>query len=224
MIRGRLALAALLVLAPAVAMAVGPEVRRVTPPQRPYIVEIGEPRPLSSQALDHERKRNRDLDDYVQFYGRPDYAEVQEIAPDSPWDAREVRLYYLKRDYAVSFGHAFISPAVEDFGLVKYQGPMEPVTRDRIVALLTPTQTAMEAPQMEALQMEAPRMEAPQSVEFRPVTASAPAPPGDIELLVQRVEAAADRASVAADRAANASDAASVAADRTVTILEKLVR
>jgi len=213
-----LAMAAALVLAPAVAVAIGPEVERVTPPNRPYIVEVGSPQPLSSRGLDQEMKLDSDLQEYLQHYGWPDYAEVQEIEPNVPWAAYEVRIYYLKRNVEIAFGRAFISPSVTNLGVLKYQGLMDQVTRDRIVALATPPQTLA--------QEQA-------SVEVKPVVvaAAAPAPApeeaapaqeDEIDMLVRRVEAAADRASAAADRAADASQAATTAADRTVTILEKV--
>jgi hypothetical protein len=205
----RLVVMTCFVLVPSVALAIGPEVRREVPSNRPEIVEIGEPQPLGSKGLGHESKLNTDLGIYLDHYGWPDYAEIQEIEPENPWADYEVRIYYLKRDRELAFGRVFVAPWMKDFGVIKYQGTMDPMTHDRIVALATPPQTAMEEPQ---------------HVEFRPVKAPAPPPPSDIELLVRRVEAAADRASVAADRAAAASDAASKAADHTVTILEKMTQ
>jgi hypothetical protein len=212
--RRRLTLAVLWVLVPVVASAIGPEVRRVTPPTRPYIVEIGDPLPIGQRGLQDERKVNTDLNLYLQQYGWPDYAERQEIAPDYPWYPYEVRLYYLDVDREIAFGRAHIAPTVKNLGAVKYLGRMEPATRDRIVALVTPAV-----------------MEEPEPVEFRrpqppvePVAAAEVAPVDEIELLVRRVEAAADRAATAADRAAVASDTASRAADRTVSILDKLAQ
>jgi len=204
-----LAMMAALVLAPAAAMAIGPEVERVTPANRPYIVEVGGPRPLSSRGLDREMKLDSDLEAYLRHYGWPDYAEVQEIEPNPPWAAYEVRVYYLKRNIELAFGRAFVSPSVSNLGVVKYQGLMDQATRDRIVALATPPQTFA--------QERAP-------VEIKPVAAPVPAaaPDDEIEALVRRVETAADRASAAADRAAEASQAATTAADRTTTILEKV--
>lgn len=204
-----LAMMAALVLAPAAAMAIGPEVERVTPANRPYIVEVGGPRPLSSLGLDREMKLDSDLNEYIRHYGWPDYAEVQEIEPNPPWAGYEVRVYYLKRSVELAFGRAFISPSVTNLGVVKYQGLMDQATRDRIVALATPPQTFA--------QQRAP-------VEIRAVAAPAAAPEDEIEMLVRRVETAADRASAAADRAAESSQAATAAADRTTTILEKVSR
>ncbi|MBI4516910.1 MAG: hypothetical protein HY699_13955 [Deltaproteobacteria bacterium] len=200
-----------LLAAPTVTGALGPELRRVTPPNRPYIVELGEPRPMSSQGLDRERKLNSDLNLYLEYYGWPDYVEVQDIAPQDPWAAYEVRLYYLQREIEMAFGRAFIAPTITDFGVIKYQGHIEPGTRDRIVALVAPPRAEFDEPE---------------PVEFKPVAAAAPAPapapPSDIEALIARVEAAAERASLAAERAAAASDAATVAADRAANIFAKI--
>lgn len=204
------ALAAIL-LVPSASMAISPEVRRVTPSYRPYIVEVGDPTPLGPRSLEAETKRNSDLQSYIRFYGWPDYAEIQEIEPTIPWDSYEVRLFYLRRDRELAFGRAYISPYVNDLGLIKYDAIMDPATRDRIVALATP------AP--------ATASEEPERVQFQPVmTAAQTVPPSDIELMVQRIEAAAERASLAADNAAAASDAANASADRTVTILEKIAK
>jgi hypothetical protein len=217
----RLALAVGLWLVPAAGLAIGPEVRRVTPANRPYIVEIGEPHAIDSYGLDRERKINSDLRAYLNLYGWPDYAEVQEIEPVIPWDAYEVRIYYLRRNTEIHFGRAFISPSVTDLGVVKYEGRMDAGTRDRIVALVTPAQTGEPEPVVI-------RREEPAAVEVAaaPVeVAAAPVePPDELELIIQRMEAAADRATVAAEKAAAASEAANASADRTVSVLEKLAR
>jgi len=205
------AAAAVFSLTPAIAMAIGfDDVRRVTPPNRPYIVEIGDPQPIGPRALQKEEKINSDLRRYIDFYGWPDYAEIQEIEPNIPWDAYEVRCFYLRRDREIAFGRAYISPVVTDLGIIKYQGRIDPATRDRIVALITPPPSTAG--------------EEPEHVEFKPVTAPAPAvaQPDEIEMMVRRIEAAAERASVAADNAAAASEAASASADRTVNILGKI--
>ncbi len=206
-----LVIAVFLMLAPAVALAIGPEVERVTPANRPYIVEVGGPRPLSSAGLGREVKLDSDLAEYLDHYGWPDYAELQEIEPNPPWASYEVRIYYLKRNVELAFGRAFIAPSVTNLGVVKYSGLMDQVTRDRVVALATPPMIVREQP-------------AP--VQIKPVKAEVEAGPpvatDQIEPLVRRIEAAADRASVAADHAAEASHAATTAADRTVTIMEKV--
>lgn len=207
----RLALVVGLWLVPVASLAIGPEVRRMTPAHRPYIIEVGDPHAIDSHGLDLERKINSDLRAYLSFYGWPDYAEVQEIEPEIPWDVYEVRIYYLRRNVEVDFGRAFISPIVKDLGVIKYEGRMDSGTRDRIVALVTPAQTG--EPEQVVIRREAPA----------PIQVAA-APPDEIELIVQRMEAAADRATVAAEKAAAASEAANASADRTVSILEKLAR
>ncbi|HVN88142.1 MAG TPA: hypothetical protein VMW17_25140 [Candidatus Binatia bacterium] len=205
--------AAVLTLTPMTGIAIGlDDVRRETPPNRPYIIEVGEPQTLGPRALRKEAKLNSDLRAYLHFYGMPDYAEIQEIEPNVPWDAYEVRLYYLRRDREIAFGRAFISPVVTDLGVIKYQGKLDPATRDRIVAMVTPPPSTAG--------------EEPANVDIKPVAVTAAAAPqaDEIEMMVRRIEAAAERASVAADTAAAASDAANASADRTVNILGKLGR
>ncbi len=206
-----------LALVPAAALAIGPEVRRVTPPNRPYIIEIGQPKAIGSRALDQERKRDSDLRYYMEYYGWPDYAEVQEIEPDIPWEDYEVHIYYLDRNLEIAFGRAIVSPGVQDLGVLKYQGYMEPETRDRIVALVTPARS----PEVQPVEFRRPEPEAP--MEAKPVAAAAPVS-DSIEAIVLRMEAAAERASVAADQAAAASEAATRSADRAANIMEKMSR
>ena len=205
----QLTLAVGLWLVPAAGLAIGPDVRLVTPANRPYIVEVGDPSPIDSYALDRERKIDSDLRAYLAFYGWPDYAETQEIEPNVPWDNYEVRVYYLRRNIQVHFGRAFVSPSVTDLGVIKFEGPMDPGTRDRIVALVTPANTGEPEPVVI------------RRVEPAPVQVAA-APVDDIEAIVRRMEAAADRATAAAEKAAAASEAANASADRTVNILERL--
>src|SRR5512143_860144 len=78
------------------AMADG--VRRVTPERRPYITEIGAPFEIDAAQLERESGRISDLAVYLAAYGQPDYAEVQAIRPQWPWEAYEVRAYYLDSD------------------------------------------------------------------------------------------------------------------------------
>ncbi len=101
------------------------ELRRETPARRPYIVEIGDPRPLTKAQLEREMRLNSDLRDYIGYYGFPE-------VPDAPWDAYEVRLYYLRRRQEVAFGRAFVAPTVTDFGVLKYLGPITDADRERL--------------------------------------------------------------------------------------------
>lgn len=195
------------------------DVRRQTTRRRPYIVEIGEPYSISMPTLRREAGKINELREYLDYYGRPDYVEIQEISPDWPWESYEVRLYYLRRNLETDFGHVFFSAAMPDLGVLKFQGEIAPDKRHEI-------EVVMQA--REAQPPPAPIAEAPPAP---PVPAAEPAEPevaekrltGDvIEALVQRIEAAAERSSQAADRAVEQSKAAVRAADRTVDIVDQL--
>ena len=74
------------------------EVRRERPEERPYIVEIGDPYAISLHAVRRQAGRISEMAEYLGQYGEPDYAEIQEVQPDWPWESYEVRLYYLRRE------------------------------------------------------------------------------------------------------------------------------
>lgn len=187
----------------AVALAVAPvrkavadEVRLEVPARRPYITEVGAPYSISMAAVEKEAQRISEMKTYLTEYGYPDYAEVQEILPEWPWESYEVRLYYMRRDRQIDFGHVFLSEALPTFGVMKYQGGIPPEKRREIEVVLA----AREAP-------------APP-----PVSAMEPG-----EALVARVEAAAERAAQAAERAAEASEAANRAAERTANLVDRWI-
>src|SRR5689334_122995 len=73
-------------------------VRRETTTRRPYIQEVGEPYEIGMHALWAEARDISELGDYLRDYGTPDYAEIQETEPQWPWRAREVRIYYMRRN------------------------------------------------------------------------------------------------------------------------------
>jgi hypothetical protein len=193
------------------------DVRIETSDRRPYVVEIGEPYSISFSTLQREAANIEELREYMRDYGSPDYAEIQEIEPDWPWESYEVRLFYLRRNLETDFGHVIFSSAMPDLGVLKFQGDIPPDKRHEIEVVLQ----AREAP---------PPAPAPAAEEPSAPAAAPPEPEGAeegltgdvIERLVQRIEAAAERASQAADRAVEQSEAAVRAADRTVSIVDKL--
>ena len=199
------------------------DVRREHSERRPYIVEVGEPYSIGTAVVDRESNTIDQLRDYLVAYGYPEYAEIQEIEPQWPWASYEVRLYYLRRNLEVVFGHVFVSEAAEDLGMMKFLDDITPEKRHQIDVILA----ARSAPPVVAPPPPPPPPPAP-------VMESAPAPPppappapppsgaGLKESLVERIEAAADRAAVAADKAAEQSEAAVRAADRTTSIVEKM--
>ena len=116
-----------------VSLAHAAGIRRHTPQNRPYIVELGAPEAIDDMRLQREMRKNTDLRGYVARYGYPEVAEIQEIVPQSPWDSYEVRLYYIRRNQALAFSRAFISPIIDDFGLLKHTGKVLPEDRARFV-------------------------------------------------------------------------------------------
>src|SRR5262245_8407366 len=68
------------------------DVRREKTERRPYIVEIGDPYAISLNTLYREARGISELRENLALYGDPDYAEIQEIQPDEPWETYEVRL------------------------------------------------------------------------------------------------------------------------------------
>jgi hypothetical protein len=200
---------ALLLLAAEVGAAIG-EVRRERPARRPYIVEIGEPYAHGVQRLQYEVEHISALTVYVWEYGYPDYAEIQEISPEWPWEPYEIRLYYVLRNVEVDFGPVVVSEGAPNFGMLKFSGDITPEKRHEIEIVLQ----AREAPPPPPPPAEA------QAVQPSPPTTGG----GLTESLVARIEAAAERAAQAADRAAQDSEAAARAAERTVNIVDKMER
>jgi hypothetical protein len=200
---------ALLLLATEVGAAIG-EVRRERPARRPYIVEVGQPYAIGVQRLQYEIDHISALKTYVEEYGYPDYAEIQEISPDWPWEAYEARVYYMQPNLELDFGPVFLSEAAPDFGVLKFSGDITPEKRHEIEVVLQ----AREAP---------PPPPPPPPAEAQAVQPPPPATEGGLtESLVARIEAAAERAAQAADRAAEDSEAAARAAERTVNIVDKM--
>ena len=153
--------------------------------------------------------------EYLEDYGYPDYAEIQEIEPQWPWESYEVRMYYMRRNLETDFGHVIFSAAMPDLGVVKSVGPIPVDKAHQIEVILQARQ--------------APQQPAPLAEGVAPGASSGAAPhqasDGWLsEALVARIEAAAERAAQAADRAVSESDAAVQAADRTDSIVNKLAQ
>ena len=91
--------------------------------ERPYVCDVGLPRPLTPIEFRRTITRNGAVRRLVERIGIPDYAELQKVAVDSPWRPEEIRLYYLDFDRMYSFGRAMIldEPAVS---VLRYQGPI----------------------------------------------------------------------------------------------------
>jgi citrate lyase gamma subunit len=215
--RGLVVLAAAGILATAIpANAIG-NVRRETTSRRPYIVEVGEPYSISMETLQREATNVNELDEYLASYGYPDYAEIQEIHPQWPWESREVRLYYLRRNLEADFGHVILSSAMPNLGLAKFVGEIPPDKAHQIEVILQSRQVPP-APPAAVAELAASVAPAPPPAAQARVASTG----GLSEALVARIEAAAERAAQAADRAVSESDAAVHAADRTENIVTKM--
>jgi hypothetical protein len=112
------------------------DVRHSTSARRPYIVELGEPYSINSNTVDSEARKNSDMRAYLSRYGWPDYAEIQEVMPEWPWESYEVRLFYLRRNLEVDFSHVVVSRALTDYGLQRYQGTIPSQKQHEIEVVL----------------------------------------------------------------------------------------
>jgi hypothetical protein len=186
------------------------DVRRERPDRRPYIVEIDHPYEISVERVAEEAKKLSDMAMYIEYYGYPEYAEIQEIRPSWPWDTYEVRLFYVRRNIEVDFGRVVFSPAAPNYGVLKYRGEIPPEKLRRIELIL------------EARKTPPPATAETAAAPVVPVAAEEPQERGLTEALVARIEAAAERASQAADRAVEHSDAANRAADRAVDLVDNM--
>jgi hypothetical protein len=203
------------VLAAVVAVGGGMSSAELRPAtNRPDVIEVGEPVLISRDVLSLEMKRNVELREYIELYGWPEYSEVQEIQVKEPFAPYEVRLYYLRRDQYFAFGRVHVAPSVYDYGIMKYAGSIDEETLNRLLtAQATAAQAAEAKPEQEPMVMASTEVEPP----------APPAPPGDLEATIQRLEAAADRAAVAADEAERASTAAKASAERATTTLDRVI-
>lgn len=132
----RLSLAAAMILVSA-AWAVAAEPPR-TPEYRPYIAEVGAPRTLSRAQFEREVAVNSDLRSWVRNYGFPDVAEYQRVVPEYGWSDYEIRVFYFDYNMELAFGRVAFFPSMTssaltaDYGLVKYQGRIEPENLERV--------------------------------------------------------------------------------------------
>jgi hypothetical protein len=101
--------------------------------ERQDVFDIGAPIPISRQTLEQEMRRNVELSEYIRTYGFPDYVEVQEVRPQWPWAAYEVRVYYLRRNSQMAFGRVNVAPSVTNYGLERFAGPIDQETLNRLL-------------------------------------------------------------------------------------------
>ncbi len=192
-------------------------------PERPEILEIGDPIGVNREVLRREMDRNGGLRDYIELYGWPDYAEVQEVQVVEPFASYEVRIYYIRRNSYQVFSRVHVGPSIFDYGIRKFEGPISPETLNRLLtAHAAPVEEEVAvapAPVAEAALMPEPAV----AVAAEPVE-EVVAPANDLETVITRLEAAAERAAIAADRAEVMSASAAASADRATGSLERAVQ
>ena len=196
------------------------DVRRERSERHPTVQDIGEPYSISMATLARESEKLSDLRDFIIRNGYPDYAEVQEVAPEWPWESYEVRVYYMHWNLEVDFGRVLFSDAVADLGVSKFQGEITPEKRHEIDIILQARQAPPPPPPV--LQAPAPVAATAMATTAAPAEPEVASSDASLEALVARLEAAADRASRAADLAVEQSEAAVRAADRAVNVVDKL--
>ena len=102
-------------------------------PYRVGIVDVGDPVLLNYTELTNEMNSNTELRDWVEAYGRPEYAEYQRVGLDDPFLPYEIRLYYIEGRSYVAFGRVHVSPAAPDFGVRKYIGKLDSAILQRLL-------------------------------------------------------------------------------------------
>jgi hypothetical protein len=245
---GRLVVVMISFLAAVVGAGVSRAAELRPSPERPDVIEVGDPVMIGRVTLEHEMRLNVNLADFIEVYGRPDYAEVQEVQVQEPFAPYEVRIYYLRRNRFLAFGRVAVAPSVIDYGIRKYEGPIRPETLDRLLtAAVMPENEVVDvapmappppdpAPQVSAVEVKAAPVEIAavervepvdgvdpvEEVEAAAATDSADGTDSPLEGVISRLEAAADRAALAATMAEQASLAATSSADRATASLEKI--
>jgi outer membrane protein OmpA-like peptidoglycan-associated protein len=126
-------LCALCMVAASVGEAAAKERRRSK--IRPDIVFVGDPVLISRDLLQSEARRISELSEYLDKYGWPDFAEIQEVVPEKPWAAYEVHLFYVRRMRHLVFSRVNVAPSVTDFGVRKYDGRITPEDLARLLGI-----------------------------------------------------------------------------------------
>lgn len=121
-------------------------------PERPYVCDIGQPRPLSMRSFRDILRNDAAVRAVVQRIGMPYAAEIQQVRVVDPWYSWELRTYYPEYDRMYAFARAFIL-GVPEISLLRYEGPM-PLDRLQ-VAVATPGDAERAAQRAEQAAAEA---------------------------------------------------------------------
>lgn len=149
---------------------------------RPGILEVGEPMLISRDGLRREMDRNSALKDYIETYGWPDYAEVQQMVVQEPLAPYEVRVYYLRRNQEFAFVRVNVAPSVVNFGVRKYEGAIAPRTIDRLLTARAVMEAQMAVPEPVAAAVPEEAAVAPAEPAAVPVEEVAPGEPEALPL------------------------------------------
>ncbi len=122
-------------------------------PERPYVCDIGKPKPLSLRSFKEILRNDAALRAVVQHIGMPYAAEIQQVRVEDPWYSWELRTYYPEYDRMYAFSRAFIL-GVPEISLLRYEGPM-PYDRLQIAALPGDAERAAERAERAAAEAEA---------------------------------------------------------------------
>lgn len=98
---------------------------RVVDPERPYICDIGPPKPLSMRSFKEVLANDGAVRALVRRIGMPYAVEMQRVRVEDPWYTWEMRAYYPSYDRMYAFGRAFILN-VPEISLMRYEGPIPP--------------------------------------------------------------------------------------------------
>lgn len=96
-------------------------------PERPYVCDVGPPKPLSMRSFKEILARDSAVRAVVRRIGMPYAAEMQRVRAESPWYTWELRTYYPSYDRMYAFSRAFILD-VPEVSLLRFEGK---IPRDR---------------------------------------------------------------------------------------------
>ena len=102
-------------------------------PYRVGVIDVGQPILLEYPELTNEMNLNIELRDWIETYGRPEYAEYQKVAFSEPFLPYEIRLYYIEGRSYVAFGRVSVSPVITDYGVRKYIGKLDSAMLQRLL-------------------------------------------------------------------------------------------
>lgn len=123
-------------------------------PERPYVCDVGEARPLSMRSFREVLSTNDAAQAVVQRLGYPDRAELQRVSVGDPWLGWEIRTYYFSLDRMMVFGKAFVLDRPE-ISKLRYAGRIPPAKWAQLVVRNQPWDQLADAAAVRAEQAAA---------------------------------------------------------------------